>query len=161
MRLSTQVILFRGPTDCALRDIDLEMEITRALSVGLFCMSSTSYAHKVYYHSSMVNKNINFPLVVCQVSLFPYALLAWSFHLYPHSFSSLSMFFFLIDLYWSISASQYRVSFCCTAKWISHRHTHVPISPPSWASLPPSLSHPPRSSQSTKPISLCYAAASH
>ena len=25
-------------------------------------------------------------------------------------------FFFLIDLYWSIIASQYRVSFCCTTK---------------------------------------------
>ena len=40
-------------------------------------------------------------------------------------------------------------------------HTHVPISPPSWASLPSSLSHPSRSSQSTELISLCYAAASH
>ena len=38
---------------------------------------------------------------------------------------------------------------------------HVSISPPSWASLPSSLSHPSRSTQSTKPISLCYAAASH
>ena len=68
---------------------------------------------------------------------------------------------FLIDLYWSIVASQYCVSFCCTTKWISHVHTHVPISPPSWASLPSSLSHPSRSSQSTELISLCYAAASH
>ena len=40
-------------------------------------------------------------------------------------------------------------------------HTHVPVYPPSWASLPFSLSHPSRSSQSTQPISLCYAAASH
>ena len=39
-------------------------------------------------------------------------------------------------------------------------HTHVPISPPSWASLPSSLSHPSRTSQSTEPIFLCYAAAS-
>ena len=69
--------------------------------------------------------------------------------------------FFLIDLYWSVIASQYCVSFCCTTKWISHMHTHVPISPPSWASLPPSLSHPSRSSQSTELISLCYVAASH
>ena len=67
--------------------------------------------------------------------------------------------FLLIDLYWSIVASQYCVNFCCTTKWISHMHTHVPISPPSWASLPSSLSHPSRSLQSTKPISLCYAAA--
>ena len=35
-------------------------------------------------------------------------------------------------------------------------HTHVPISPLSWASLPSSLSHPSRSPQSTKLISLCY-----
>ena len=39
--------------------------------------------------------------------------------------------------------------------------TYIPVSPPSWASLPPSLSHPLRSSQSTELISLCYAAASH
>ena len=35
-------------------------------------------------------------------------------------------------------------------------HTYVPISPPSCVSLPPSLSHPSRSSQSTELISLCY-----
>ena len=38
-------------------------------------------------------------------------------------------------------------SFCCTTKQISHMHTHVPISPPSWASLPPSLPHPKAPSQ--------------
>ena len=70
-------------------------------------------------------------------------------------------YYFLIDLYWSIIASQYYASFCCTTRQISHIHTHVPISPPSWASLPSSLSHPSRSSQSTELISLCYAAASH
>ena len=69
--------------------------------------------------------------------------------------------FLKIDLYWSIIASQYRVSFYCTTKRISHMHTQVPIYPPSWASLPSSLSHPSRSSQSTELISLCYAAASH
>ena len=74
----------------------------------------------------------------------------------------LSLFYyFLIDLYWSIIASQYCFSFCCTTKWISHMHTYAPIYPPSWASLPPSLSHPSRSSQSNQLISLCYAAASH
>ena len=78
-----------------------------------------------------------------------------------HNMQCFLSYFFLIDLYWSIIASQYCVSFCCTTKRISRRHTHVPISPPSWASLPSSLSHPSRSSQSTKPMSLCYAAASH
>ena len=37
-------------------------------------------------------------------------------------------------------------------------HPHYP---PSCISLPPSLSHPSRRSQSTQLISLCYAAASH
>ena len=72
-----------------------------------------------------------------------------------------SFFFFLIDIFWSIIASQYCVSICCTTKWISHMHTYIPISPPSWASLPPSLSHLSRSSQSTELISLCSAVASH
>ena len=40
-------------------------------------------------------------------------------------------------------------------------YTYIPISPPSCVSLPPSLSHPSRWSQSTRLISLCYAAASH
>ena len=40
-------------------------------------------------------------------------------------------------------------------------YTYVPISPPSCVSLPPSLSHTSRWSQSTELISLCYAAASH
>ena len=39
-------------------------------------------------------------------------------------------------------------------------YTYIPISPSSQASLPPSLSHPYRSSQSMELISLCYAAAS-
>ena len=37
-------------------------------------------------------------------------------------------------------------------------HTHIPISLPSCASLPSSISHPSRSSQSIELISLCYAA---
>ena len=40
-------------------------------------------------------------------------------------------------------------------------YTYIPIPPPSCTSLPPSLSHPSRWSQSTELISLCYAAASH
>ena len=40
-------------------------------------------------------------------------------------------------------------------------HTYIPISPSSCISLPPSLSHPSRWSQSTELISWCYAAAYH
>ena len=40
-------------------------------------------------------------------------------------------------------------------------HTYIPISPPSCVSLPPSLSHPSRWTQSTELISLCHVAASH
>ena len=40
-------------------------------------------------------------------------------------------------------------------------YTYIPISPPSCVSLPPSLSHSSRGTQSTELISLCYAAASY
>ena len=40
-------------------------------------------------------------------------------------------------------------------------YTYIPISPPSCVSLPPSLSHPSRWTQSPELISLCYVAASH
>ena len=69
--------------------------------------------------------------------------------------------FFFLHLYWSIIALQCSVSFCCLTKWISYMYTYIPISPPSLASLPPSLSHPSKWSQSTEVISLCYAAASY
>ena len=84
----------------------------------------------------------------------------WASYFTSESPYDLSLFF-LIDLYWRITASQYCVSFCCRTKWISHMHKYIPISPPFWASLPPSLYHPSRLSQSTELISLCYAAASH
>ena len=64
-------------------------------------------------------------------------------------------------LYWSIIASQWCVSVCCITKGISYTYTYIPIFPPSCISLPPSLSHPSRWSQSTELVSLCYAAASH
>ena len=71
-----------------------------------------------------------------------------------------TLFIYLFNhLYWSIIALQWCVSFCFITKWISY--TYIPISPPFCVSLPPSLSHPSRWSQSAKLLSLCYAAASH
>ena len=69
------------------------------------------------------------------------------------------IFTFLKHLYWSIIALQWCVCFCFITKWISYTYTYIFISPPSCVSLPPSLSHPSRWSQSTELISLCYAAA--
>ena len=70
-------------------------------------------------------------------------------------------FYFLAILYsmwglfffnWHIIALEYCVSFCCTAKWISHMYTYIP----SLSDLPRSPpSHPIRSSQSTELSSLC------
>ena len=69
-------------------------------------------------------------------------------------------YYYLISLL-SIIALQWCVSFCCITKWISYMYTYILISPPSSVSLPPSLSHSSRWSQSTKLISLCYAVTSH
>ena len=44
---------------------------------------------------------------------------------------------------------------------VNQLYVYIPISPPSCVSLPPSLSHPSRWSQSTKLISVCYVAASN
>ena len=59
------------------------------------------------------------------------------------------IFNFFKHLYWSIIALQWCVSFCFITEWISYTYTYIPISPSSCISLPPSLSHPSRCSQST------------
>ena len=72
-----------------------------------------------------------------------------------------AILFFFKHLYWSIIALHCCVTCCCITKWIRYTYTYIPISPPSYVNLPPSLSHPSRWSPSTELISLCYAAASH
>ena len=72
----------------------------------------------------------------------------------------LRLFFFLTSLL-EYNCFKWCVSFCFITNLISYTYTYIPICPPSCVSLPPSLSHPSRWSQSTKLISLCYAAASH
>ena len=80
--------------------------------------------------------------------------------LFSHFDFSITFLFFK-HLYWSIIALQCCVSCCSITKWISYMYTYIPISPPSCISLPHSISHPSRWTQSTELISLCYAAASH
>ena len=58
--------------------------------------------------------------------------------------------FFKKNLYWSIIALQWCVSFCFITKWISYTYTYIPISPPSCVSLPPTL-----------PIPLLYVVTKH
>ena len=84
----------------------------------------------------------------------------WISYMYTYIPTSPPSFFF-IPLYWSIIALHCCVSCCCITKWISYTYTYIPICPPSCVSLPPSLSHPSRWSQSTELISLCNVAASH
>ena len=70
--------------------------------------------------------------------------------------------FFFQHLYWSIISLRWCVSFCFITKCIViHIHISPYLFPLVSPSLPSSLSHPSRWSQSTELISLCYAAASH
>ena len=96
--------------------------------IVLFCFFS-------FYH---------IPFILCIFILFLTSLLEYNFFLHR---------------YWSIIALQWCVSFCFITKWISYTYTYtyICISPPSCVSLPPSLSHPSRWSQSSELITLCYA----
>ena len=74
------------------------------------------------------------------------------------------LIFVAISLFFLISLLEYNC-FTMVCQFLLYNKVNqlyiYPISPPSCISLPPSLSHPSRWSQSTELISLCYAAASH
>ena len=87
-------------------------------------------------------------LFIFKVRKFWFQIISWSH--YHHYFYSINLFilqflfsYFLLFLYWSVIASQWCVSFCFITKWISYTYTYIPISPPSWVSLPPTLPIPP------------------
>ena len=81
---------------------------------------------------------------VCSVTRrSPRCLVTWTLPPFLFIFFIFYFFYFFKHLYWSIIASQWCVSFCFITKWISYRYTHVPISPPSRISLPPTLPIPP------------------
>ena len=101
-----------------------------------------------------------FHCIYIPLHLYPF-ICWWILRLLPWRTLFLCVLCFFKYLYWSIIALQWCVSFCFITKWISYTYTYIPISPPSWVSLPPSIYHPSRLSQSTELIALWYAAASH
>ena len=69
----------------------------------------------------------------------------WKLYLFKKNFKPIYLFIclFFKHLYWSIITLQWCVSFCFITKWISYTYTYVPISLPSYVSLPPTLPIPP------------------
>ena len=115
-----------------------------------FSKTKTKITHISMCQSSM---NLTYSIHFTDFDLYCHLVLELAF---PMVGSNLYLFlFFFLHLYWSIIALQWCVSFCCITKWISYMYTYIPISPPSFVSLLPSLSHTSRWSQSPKLISLC------
>ena len=142
-------------------------ELINAIKIGFFLgfliPSSTSSGNFFFYVGNL-NPCPKLHMGICYEHQFISILISWKNTwkvVVTQGNFIMDIFSFFKHLYWGIIALHCCVSCCCITKWISYTYTYIPISLPSCVSLPPSLSHPSRWSQSTELISLCYAAASH